>query len=158
MAARAIQRGVRQSARKMRLVIDTIRGQDVNRAYALLKFSKKRAAKQVEKVLRSAVSNAEQDAQKENSAFDVDQLYVAYAIANEGQTLRRFGAAALGRATPIHKRTSIVEIRVAPRAMVARVAPKTQAKAEAKPAPKAEAKAPKAEGKARKAKALKEKR
>lgn len=147
MAARAIQRGVRQSARKMRLVIDTIRGQDVNRAYALLKFSKKRAAKQVEKVLRSAVSNAEQDAQKENAAFDVDQLYVAYAVANEGQTLRRFGAAALGRATPIHKRTSIVEIRVAPRAIEARVAPKTQAKTEAK----AEAKAPKAEGKARKA-------
>ena len=113
MAARAIQRGVRQSARKMRLVMDTIRDQDVNQAYALLKFSKKRAAKQIEKVLRSAVSNAEQDAQRENAAFDVDRLYVAYAVVNEGQTLRRFGTAALGRATPIHKRTSTVEIRVA---------------------------------------------
>ncbi len=160
MAPRAIQRGVRQSARKMRLVMDTIRGQDVNRAYALLRFSKKRAAKQVEKVLRSAVSNAEQDAQKDNSAFDVDQLYVAYGVVNEGQTLRRFGAAALGRATPIHKRTSTVEIRVAPRAIEARVAPRTEAKTEAKPAPKAEARAPKARGKARKApaKAKKEKR
>jgi large subunit ribosomal protein L22 len=115
MAARAIQRGVRQSARKMRLVVDTIRDQGVNEAYALLRFSKKRAAKQIEKVLRSAVSNAEQDAQRENAAFDVDRLYVAYAVVNEGQTLRRFTAAALGRATPIRKRTSTVEIRVAAR-------------------------------------------
>jgi large subunit ribosomal protein L22 len=148
MAARAIQRGVRQSARKMRLVMDTIRGQDVNQAYALLKFSKKRAAKQIEKVLHSAVSNAEQDAQKENAAFDVDQLYVAYGVVNEGQTLKRFGAAALGRATPIHKRTSTVEIRVAPRAEPVRTAPKP----EAKPAPKAEAKARKTPARAKKEK------
>ncbi|HWP37294.1 MAG TPA: 50S ribosomal protein L22 [Gemmatimonadales bacterium] len=115
MAARAVQRGVRQSARKMRLVVDQIRGRNVNEAYAALKFSKKRAAKQVEKVLRSAVANAEQDAQRDNAAFDVDRLYVAYAVVNEGQTLKRFTAAALGRATPIKKRTSIVEIRVAER-------------------------------------------
>ncbi|HXV86440.1 MAG TPA: 50S ribosomal protein L22 [Gemmatimonadales bacterium] len=112
MAARAIQRGVRQSPRKMRLVIDAIRGQGVNQAYALLKFSKKHAARQIEKVLRSAVSNAEQDAQRGNAAFDVDQLYVAYAVVNEGTALRRITAAALGRATPIKKRTSTVEIRL----------------------------------------------
>src|SRR5258705_11795277 len=111
MAARAIQRGVRQSARKMRLVVDTIRGKNVNEAYGLLRFSKKRAARQIEKVLRSAVSNAEQDAQKTNAAFDVDRLVVSYAIGNEGQPLKRFGSAALGRATPIHKRTTIVEAR-----------------------------------------------
>jgi len=99
----------------MRLVIDTIRHKNVNEAYSLLRFSKKHAAKQIEKVLRSAVSNAEQDAQKTNAAFDVDALVVSYAIVNEGQTLKRFGSAALGRATPIHKRTSIVEIRVAPK-------------------------------------------
>jgi large subunit ribosomal protein L22 len=97
----------------MRLVMDTIRHKNVNEAYALLRFSKKRAARQIEKVLRSAVSNAEQDAQKTNAAFDVDTLVVSYGIVNEGQTLKRFGSAALGRATPIHKRTSIVEIRVA---------------------------------------------
>ncbi|MBI4502037.1 MAG: 50S ribosomal protein L22 [Gemmatimonadetes bacterium] len=113
MSARAIQRGVRQSARKMRLVIDSIRGKNVNEAYSLLRFSKKYASKQIEKVLRSAVSNAEQDAQKTNVAFDVDRLVVSYAVVNEGQTLKRFGSAAMGRATPIHKRTSIVEIRVA---------------------------------------------
>jgi len=115
MAARAMQRGVRQSARKMRLVIDAIRGKDVNQAYALLKFSKQRAARQIEKVLRSAVSNAEQDAQRENAGFDVDRLYVAYAVVNEGQALKRYASAALGRATPIRKRTSSVEIRVAAR-------------------------------------------
>ncbi len=115
MAARAIQRFVRQSPRKMRLVIDTIRGHDVNAAYARLKFSKRRAARQIEKVLRSAVANAEQDALRDNAAFDVDRLYVSYAIVNEGPTLWRFRAAAMGRAAPIRKRTSHVEIQVAPK-------------------------------------------
>ena len=115
MAARAIQRWVRQSPRKMRLVIDTIRGKDVNQAYALLKFSKKRSAQQIEKVLRSAVANAEQDALRANNPFDVDQLVVSHAVVNEGPTLWRFRAAALGRAAPIRKRMSHVEIRVAPK-------------------------------------------
>ena len=110
MSARAIQRHIRQSPRKMRLVIDTIRGRDVNEAYALLKFSKKRAAKQIEKVLRSAVANAEQDALRDNTAFDVDRLFVKSAIVNGGATLWRYRAAALGRAAPIRKRTSHVEI------------------------------------------------
>lgn len=112
MAGRAIQRWARQSPRKMRLVVDTIRGKGVNDAYALLQFSKKRAAKQIEKVLRSAVANAEQDALKQNEAFDVDRLYVSHAVVNEGPTLWRYRAAALGRAAPIRKRTSHVEIRV----------------------------------------------
>src|SRR5690349_23108600 len=60
MEARAIQRTVRQSARKMRLVIDQIRGRAVPEAYAILRFSKKLAAKQIHKVLKSAVANAEQ--------------------------------------------------------------------------------------------------
>jgi large subunit ribosomal protein L22 len=113
MAARAIQRWVRQSPRKMRLVVDQIRGTDVNAAYAMLKYSKKRAAKQIEKVLRSAVANAEQDALRENRAFDLDRLMVSYAVVNEGPTLKRFMPAAHGRATPIRKRMSTVEIRVA---------------------------------------------
>ena len=62
MEARAIQRGVRQSARKMRLVIDLIRGQAVPEADAILRFSKKRAARQIHKVLKSAVANAQQAA------------------------------------------------------------------------------------------------
>ena len=95
--------------------MDEIRGKDVNDAYALLRFSKKRAAKQIEKVLRSAVANAEQDALRGNDAFDVDRLFVSYASVDDGPTLWRYRAGAQGRANPIRKRMSHVEIRVASR-------------------------------------------
>jgi large subunit ribosomal protein L22 len=113
--ARAIQRTTRQSPYKMRLVIDQIRGKDVNEALALLKFSKKHAAKQIEKTLASAVANAEYLAREANEAVDVDRLYVKRAVINEGPKLKRFTPAAMGRATPILKRTSHVEIVVAER-------------------------------------------
>jgi large subunit ribosomal protein L22 len=113
MEARALQRTARQSPYKMRLVIDQIRGKDVNEALALLRFSKKHAAKQIAKVLNSAVANAEQAARIANSSIDVDALYVKTAVVNEGQKLKRWMPAAMGRATPIHKRTSHVEIIVA---------------------------------------------
>ena len=115
MRGHAIQRMVRQSPRKMRLVVDLIRGKDVNEAYAILQFNKKHAARQIAKTLRSAVANAEQAASRTNEAFDVDALVVRKAIINMGQPLKRFGAAAQGRATPIRKRTSHVEIHVGPR-------------------------------------------
>jgi large subunit ribosomal protein L22 len=111
--AHAIQRTTRQSPYKMRLVIDQVRGKKVNDAFALLKFSKKHAAKQIEKVLKSAVANAEQTARGTNSALDVDDLVITKAIINEGPKLKRFTPAAMGRATPIKKRTSHVEIVVA---------------------------------------------
>ena len=159
MEARAIQRTVRQSARKMRLVIDQIRGRAVPEAYAILRFSKKLAAQQIHKVLRSAVANAEQQAQRQNAAFDADRLRVSYAVVNEGPTLKRFTAAAMGRATPILKRTSHVEIHVvtdetAPIAPPVR-AGSPEAKAEPKARPvKAAAKAKAAaKGKRPKAKA-----
>jgi large subunit ribosomal protein L22 len=113
MEARALQRTARQSPYKMRLVIDQIRGKDVNDALALLKFSKKHAAKQIAKVLNSAVANAEQAARTANTAIDVDTLYIKHAVINEGPKLKRWMPAAMGRATPIHKRTSHVEIVVA---------------------------------------------
>src|SRR5213592_2965898 len=138
METRAIQRGVRQSARKMRLVIDLIRGRAVPEADAILRFSKKRAARQIHKVLRSAVANAQQAAQRENAPFDADTLRVSYAVVNEGQTLKRFTAAAMGRGTPILKRTSHVEIRVA--GVEAPAAPAPAAKAEAKAEKKPRAK------------------
>ena len=94
MSGHAIQRGVRQSPRKMRLVVDLIRGKDVNEAYAVLKFNKKLAAKQIEKTLRSAVANAEQKALRDNEAFDVDELYVTKVQVNEGRPLKRFTMAA----------------------------------------------------------------
>ena len=109
-AARATQRSTRQSPYKMRLVIDEIRGKSVNDALAYLAFSKKHAAKQIEKTLRSAVANAEHAAREGNTSIDVDALYVTRAVVNEGPKLKRFTPAAMGRATPIQKRTSHVEI------------------------------------------------
>jgi large subunit ribosomal protein L22 len=111
--ARAFQRTTRQSPYKMRLVIDQIRGKDVNEALALLKFSKKHAAREISKVLSSAVANVEYQARQTNESVDVDRLYVKHAIINEGPKLKRFTPAAMGRATPIQKRTSHVEIVVA---------------------------------------------
>ena len=108
--AMAIQRGARQSPYKMRLVIDQIRGKNVNEALGLLKFSKKHAAVQISKTLASAVANAEHAARQNNESFDVDTLYVKHAIVNEGPKIKRFMPAAQGRATPIQKRTSHVHI------------------------------------------------
>jgi len=113
--ARATQRSTRQSPYKMRLVIDEIRGKDVNDALAYLAFSKKHAAKQIEKVIRSAVANAEHAARTSNESLDVDALYIKHAVVNEGPKLKRFMPAAMGRATPIQKRTSHIEIVVAER-------------------------------------------
>ena len=111
--ARAMQRSTRQSPYKVRLVVDQIRGLSVNEALALLKFSKKHAATEVEKVLSSAVANAEDAARREGRSVDVDRLYVVHAVVNEGPKLKRFTPAAMGRATPVQKRTSHVEIVVA---------------------------------------------
>ena len=155
MESRAIQYAVRQSARKMRLVIDLIRGRAVPEADAILRFSKKRAAQQIHKVLKSAVANAQQAAQRQNTPFDADTLRVTYAVVNEGQTLKRFTAAAMGRGTPILKRTSHVEIRVTGVAAPATPAPGT--KAEAKAEAKAQAR-PKAKAKAKKAAPAKKKK
>jgi large subunit ribosomal protein L22 len=110
---RAIQRTTRQSPYKMRLVIDQIRGKNVNEALALLTFSKKHAAKQIEKVLKSAIANAEYQARENNEPLDTDRLYVKHAVINEGPRLKRYRPAAMGRGTPIIKRTSHVEIVVA---------------------------------------------
>jgi large subunit ribosomal protein L22 len=113
--ARAVQRSTRQSPYKMRLVIDQIRGLSVNEALALLTFSKKHAAVQIRKTLQSAVANAEQKGRDANAPVDVDALYIKHAVINEGPKLKRFTPAAMGRATPIQKRTSHVEIVVAER-------------------------------------------
>jgi large subunit ribosomal protein L22 len=112
---RAIQRTTRQSPYKMRLVIDQIRGKDVNEAVALLKFSKKHASREIAKVLHSAIANAEYKARNANETVDVDMLYIKKAIVNEGPKLKRFTPAAMGRATQVLKRTSHVEIIVSER-------------------------------------------
>ena len=98
------------SARKVRLVVDQIRGKSVNEAYALLQFSKKSAAEPVGKTLRSAVANAQVKSQDEGTMVDVDELFVREAYVDEGPTLRRWRAAAQGRAAPRRKRTSHITV------------------------------------------------
>jgi large subunit ribosomal protein L22 len=110
MEAKATARHVGMSPRKVRLVVDQIRGQSVNDAYALLQFSKKAAAEPVSKTLRSAVANAQAKASDEGEFVDVDDLIVREAYVNEGPTLRRWRAAAMGRAAPIRKRMSHITV------------------------------------------------
>lgn len=112
MEARAIARHVRMSARKVRLVVDQIRGKSVNEAYALLQFSKKSAAEPVSKTLRSAVANAQVKSQDDGGMVDVDDLFVREAYVDEGPTLKRWRPRAKGRATPILKRTSHITVLV----------------------------------------------
>ncbi len=106
MEARAFQRSARQSPRKMRLVVDLIRGLPVNQAFSILKFSKKGAAKQISKVLLSAVANARVASDRANERLDEDALFVKHVTIDEGPSLKRFMPAAMGRATPLRKRTS----------------------------------------------------
>ena len=115
MEARAIQRTARQSPRKMRLVVDLVRGKGVGEAMAILKFSKKHAAKQISKVLLSAVANARTASDNAGERLDEDTLFVKTATVDGGPALKRFSPAAMGRATPIKKRTSHVTIVVATR-------------------------------------------
>ena len=110
MQARASAKSVGMSPRKMRLVIDLIRGRNVNDAYSILKFSKKGATEPISKILRSAVANAQQKADTAGSFLDADELYVREAYVNEGPRLKRFRAAAMGRAAPRIKRTSQVTL------------------------------------------------
>jgi large subunit ribosomal protein L22 len=91
-------------------VINEIRNRDVNEAYAVLQFSKKAAAEPIDKALRSAVANAVYKADENGEVLDVDDLYVKQAYIDEGRTLRRYRAAAMGRAAPIRKRMSHVTV------------------------------------------------
>ncbi len=86
MKARAIAMNVGMTPRKMRMVVDLIRGRGVNEAYSILKFSKKAATKPIEKTLRSAVANAQQKADAEGNFLDTDELVVREAYVNEGPT------------------------------------------------------------------------
>jgi large subunit ribosomal protein L22 len=110
MKAHAIAKSVGMSPRKVRLVADLIRGRGVNEAYSILKFSKKAASRPIEKTLRSAVANAQQKADATGSFLDTDELVVREAYVNEGPRLRRFRAAAMGRAAPRVKRTSQITV------------------------------------------------
>lgn len=106
---RASSRYVRVAPRKARLVADQIRGMHIDRARALLEFSPRGAARDIRKLIDSAASNAEN-----NHDLIADEMRVAEITVDEGPTLRRFRPRALGRATPINKRTSHIAVALSP--------------------------------------------
>ena len=103
--ARAILRFVRVAPRKARVVMDLIRGQQASHALTVLKHTPRAAAKVVEKLLRSAVANAEQ-----KELGDSENLWVSRAYVDGGPILKRFRARSMGRANAIHKRTSHITV------------------------------------------------
>ncbi|RMD50834.1 MAG: 50S ribosomal protein L22 [Ignavibacteria bacterium] len=111
MEARATHRYIGSSPRKMRLVIDQIRGESVDKALEILHFSPKHAAKDAEKVLRSAVANLFQ--KDEDTQHDPANLFVKEVFVNQGPTLKRIQPAPMGRAYRIRKRSNHLTIVVA---------------------------------------------
>ena len=110
MEAKAIAKGVRIAPRKARLVIDLIRGKNVDEADKILTNLNKEASRIIKKVLTSAVANAEN-----NLNLDKNNLYVSEAFINEGQTLKRMRFGSRGRIDPIKKRTSHITVIVSER-------------------------------------------
>jgi large subunit ribosomal protein L22 len=108
MEARAIAKYIDISPRKVRLIVDAVRGRPVKQALAMLEYMPQKGARHVRKVIQSAVANAEN-----NYSMDVESLYVASIFVNEGPTQRRFRPRAHGRVSPLLKRSSHVTAIVA---------------------------------------------
>jgi ribosomal protein L22 len=106
---RASSRYVRVAPRKARLVADQVRGLHIEKARALLQFSARGAAQDIRKLIDSAAANAEN-----NHELIADEMRIAEITVDEGPTLKRFRPRALGRATPIHKRTSHIAVALSP--------------------------------------------
>ena len=141
--AHATARYVRTSAQKAGLVMDLIRGRDVNRALATLQFTRKGVGHDIAKLLRSAIANAQQ---KEGFGGDVDRLFVSACYANQGPSMKRIRPAPMGRAFRVVKRTAHLTVRVSERplqiaAVAAETAPK-RGERRHKPAAEAKAEAP----------------
>jgi large subunit ribosomal protein L22 len=123
--AKATAKGVRTSAQKAGLVCALIRGKTVNQAMATLQFTRKTVARDLAKVVLSAVANAQA---KEGYGGDVERLYVAACYANQGQSMKRVRPAPMGRAFRVVKRTAHLTVHVAERPLkIARVAADTEA-------------------------------
>ncbi len=110
--AQATAKYVRTSAQKAGLVLDLIRGRDVNAALTTLQFARKGVARDIEKVLRSAIANAQQ---KEGFGGDVERLYVNACYANQGPSQKRIRPAPMGRAFRVIKRTAHLTVAVTER-------------------------------------------
>jgi len=133
--AHATAKYIRTSAQKAGLVLDLIRGRDVNHALATLKFARKGVARDIEKVLRSAIANAQT---KDGFGGDVDRLFVSACFADQGPSQKRIRPAPMGRAFRVVKRTAHLTVKVAerPSKIVATVEgeePKRPRRAGAKP-------------------------
>ena len=143
--AHATAKYVRTSAQKAGLVLDLIRGRDVNAALATLRFARKGVARDIEKVLRSAIANAQQ---KEGFGGDVERLFVEACYANQGPSQKRIRPAPMGRAFRVVKRTAHLTVAVTERpsevvlAQAASGAPKRPRGAKPKAKPSARAKKP----------------
>ena len=133
---KAILKNYRQSAQKVRLVVDEIRGKKASDALTILTFMPKRAAGQIKKVLESAIANA-----KENNGKEIESLFIKEVRVDEGLTMKRFRPRARGSAFPIRKRTSHIQITLGEKAGAAPVASE-EVKTEAKPKKAAVKKAP----------------
>ena len=133
--AQATARYVRSSAQKAGLVLALIRGKDVNRALATLKFARKSVAEDVAKVLRSAIANAQN---KDGFSGDVDRLFVSECYADQGPSQKRVRPAPMGRAFRVLKRTTHLTVHVAerPERVVAIAATEGASKRARKPAVK----------------------
>lgn len=103
--AKAIVRFIHMTPRKLRLVLNVIRGKNALSALSILKFIPKRASRPLEKILKSAIANAEN-----NLKLNSDKLFISQAYVDQGPTMKRFMPRAMGRASLIHKRTSHITI------------------------------------------------
>jgi large subunit ribosomal protein L22 len=106
MEARAVSKFIRVSPQKARLVVDLIRGKNAGEAINILRYTKKRASHEIEKVLRSAISNAEQKSEH----LDVDRLVVSRAYVDEGPRAKRVRPAPMGRAYRYQRRMSHITV------------------------------------------------
>ena len=113
-------RHVRMSPQKVRLVVDLIRGRRAEDALQILRFTMKRASRDVEKVLRSAIANAERKAEDAGASLDVDHLYVSNCYVNEGSRWKRLRPAPMGRAFRYQRRTAHIVVGVAEHHVAAR--------------------------------------
>lgn len=111
MEARAIAKYIRMSPTKVGVILDLIRGKNVNEAFAILQYTPREAAVVINKVLKSAVANAEN-----NFALDTDKLYVSEIYVGQGPTLKRFRPMDHGKAFKILKKTSNITVVVKERA------------------------------------------
>ena len=110
--SQATARGVRTSAQKAGLVCELIRGKNVNQALATLQFTRKTIARELAKVLRSAVAKIQQ---AEGFGGDIERLYVSACYANQGQSMKRVRPAPMGRAYRVVKRTAHLTVKVSER-------------------------------------------